>query len=552
MILKLSNGEILEKKIQGYDHNSNLIINPQNRKKKSRYLSLIFQLTQKYIKKNISKIAPAIIMMTICLTMIGLFSNAYTSINQISTIIDKSIMESDKLTITDDDSWRGYFLLDKNFISEVSQTSNVTHSIPYYKESLLIEQENAEETLCLQYNVIDYHDMFKNRYEDLEGRVPEKQNEILIDIELSKILFPNESCIGKTITFKTISDQTIECNIVGYRKQSDPLGKKVCLTKELADTLSQNLITLKYQSISFKDYLTYNGEYAVQVWSKEDHNNYKIVSGKNIKAKDEILLDVEMVNEYLEFMGQETNYSMSQLKKGEISKKDLSYIYDNEIYLSEGDHTNIKKVKIVGLAYYENTENLDVTIILGKNLIESLNQPLYNSLDIYVDSVNQETLNNLYKVFEKYGYKHSSSTGELGLSIHTKMSVVLVILLILMFILLFVTITTLHYVTKVILNHRIYEVGVEKSMGAKKSFISLLFITHNMWIGIIAGILSVVLIAIITGTGMVQYNGIRILDFQIIPCLLALSIGVLISILSGISEIIKITKKSPIDCINKR
>jgi len=39
-----------------------------------------------------------------------------------------------------------------------------------------------------------------------------------------------------------------------------------------------------------------------------------------------------------------------------------------------------------------------------------------------------------------------------------------------------VSITTLHYATKVILTGRFYEVGVMKAMGADNGFIGLLFI----------------------------------------------------------------------------
>ena len=77
----------------------------------------------------------------------------------------------------------------------------------------------------------------------------------------------------------------------------------------------------------------------------------------------------------------------------------------------------------------------------------------------------------------------------------------------------------------------------------------ILFLIQNSFIEIISGIFSCILVALCVKFNIFRYETIPILDFNIVLCLFAVLVGLLICNLSGIHEMLKLSKKSVMECI---
>lgn len=553
LVLHLSEGKIDESKDFGYFQKKKAENIENITFSANIILKSLFVLTWKYMKRNLRKNIPAIIIMTICLTMIGIFLGVVDSINNISTIINRSVLENDKITIANYDPWRGYHLLSEDFIEEIRKDTNVKHVIKYYEESVFLKSEKYNgETVSTQYNVIDDNSLFDERYDDLEGRIPKDKYEIILCKSVANILFPDGEYLNQKIEIETASDQKFECKIVGCKERDDALSKMVYITKEFSDEIAQNIILQNYHQISFENYDLYNGEKAVRTLDSRECKKYKVLYGKDIEHDNEVILDSQGVNEYLEILGSNQDYSQTDIENGKIKEEDLQLICDTGIFFTVGDQTKVKKVKIVGIAECTKEKNLGIAIMVSDDMIKELNRPFYNSLDVYVNSQDQKDLSNIFSLADKHGCMYTLASGNVGSVIYTKLSGMLLLILILMLIVLFVTILSLHFATKLLLEKRIYEVGVQKSMGASKKFIFGLFMCHNLVLGGLASIIANLLIFLISYFELIKYDGINMFLFQKYLIFVVVVIGIGIAAVSGLFEIIKISKKSAIDCIRYR
>lgn len=310
---------------------------------------------------------------------------------------------------------------------------------------------------------------------------------------------------------------------------------------------------MDYQTITYVNNKEFSGIYSVKVKNNNEMPDFDIIYGRNIEDKNEVLLDINGVNLYLEAMGIQREYDITDLIEGNISTEDLELIFNNEIYLSATiECTRLSNAKVVGIYYQNIDENADTTIVIDNRLVDELSHPIYNSLDIYVESVKDSDMGNIYDLIEQYGYRYTSVTGKLGVTIFAKLSMMLGLLLAIMVCVILVTMIMIHYATKVILNDRIYEVGVLKALGATNTFVLKLFLLQNVVIGIVSSVTAILVIIGIINLKLIKYEGIPLLMAGIVPCLIAIIIGILIAVLSGLYEICKISRKSVVECIRNK
>lgn len=552
-VIRISDGEIVEQNQHQNIEKSASTIPCKMDDVLNKNISGLLQLTAKYLRFNRKKVISAIIVMIFCVTAIALFLSIYMSINDIAGTINKSILDNDKLTIIDNENTTTtrYNQISEQFIKDIEGQENVAYSLPYYKETVILTSTDNGERIFGEYNVVEDASIFENRYDDLEGRMPKKKDEILITKTIAQTIFPDGEEIGRRITLTTMGDQEYTCTIVGYRKSSNQYDKGIYITKKLANEISSNLLQMEYQAFSYVEEKRYNGVNTVKIKNNDADGTkeYKIIYGRDIKNKNEVILEITGVNEYLSYMRVKKEYTLKELLNGNIKQEHLKLIFDNEICLAGTiENTRLADVHVVGI-YAGKDEETDITFWINDELIHDLSKPIYNSLDIYVHSLNKEKMKSVYELIEKYGYFYSSLAGDMGANISIKLSMMFSLLTVVMIFIIIVTIIMIHYATKVILNDRVYEIGVLKSLGMSNGSALMLFLLQNSFIGIISGILSCVLVAGCVKLNIFRYESISIVGFNGVVCFLAVLVGLLICNLSGIHEMLKLSKKSVMDCI---
>ena len=75
---------------------------------------------------------------------------------------------------------------------------------------------------------------------------------------------------------------------------------------------------------------------------------------------------------------------------------------------------------------------------------------------------------------------------------------------------------------------------------------------QNGVIGLMSGSFAAIIIMFITRFKFIKYEGISLLRFSIWPCTIAIAVGITISVLSGLYEMLKITNKSVVDCLRDK
>ena len=552
-IIRISDGVVVEQKEQGYTTNDKLNYIKEDKTIKTSYIKIINSLNQKYTLKNLKKVIPALIMMTFCLITIGLFLSIYDSINNITDVVNQSILENDKITIADWTPERGYKQISEEFYNTLIEDENINYDILYYNQFIMLSNNKNREEVYTNYSAVDYNEKFDKRYEDLDGAMPKSKYEVVISQELAEKIFDSEDFIGEVLEINAGSDRNYQCKIVGC-KANDEMNVDLYITKEFSDEMSSEMISMKHQVVSCSDISVCMSSFGVEVYKQSNMSEHEILYGRDIENQDEILLDVASINYYLGYMGEEREYELEELISGEIDEEDLKIIFDNKInFEGNGGTILVEDVEVVGIVnrHIEN-DSFDIQIVVSDKLIEDYSHPIYNTLDIYVDSLKKSEMESIYNLIERYEYEYSTASGELGAVIRTKLTMLLLLISVIMLCMISITVVMIHYATKVILNDRVYEVGVLKSLGASNGFILRLFLVQNGVIGLMSGSFAAIIIMFITRFKFIKYEGISLLRFSIWPCTIAIAVGITISVLSGLYEMLKITNKSVVDCLRDK
>lgn len=552
-IIRISDGVVEEQKEQGYIANAKMNYTKEDKKTKISYTKIISFLNQKYCLKNLKKVVPALIMMTFCLVTIGLFLGIFDSMNNITEVVNESILENDKITITDWTPERGYKQVSKEFYDTLIKDENINYDILYYNQSILLSTSKGMEEVYIQYSAVDFDKKFENRYEDLNGSMPKSKYEIVISQALADTLFDSDNFIGEVINVNSGTGRDYQCKVVGCRT-NDEANVDLYITKEFSDIMSSEIISMKHQAITFSDISVCMATLGVEVYKQSEMNKYEILYGRDIENENEILLDIRSINDYLTYMEEERAYELTELNNKDIDADDLKLIFDNKInFVGNVGTILVEGVEIVGIVNrYTENDSFNIQIVVSDKLIEEYSRPLYNTLDIYVNSLKESKMESIYKLIEEYNYEYSTPSGFLGAAIRSKLTILLLLLSVIMLCMILITVVMIYYATKVILNDRVYEVGVLKSLGATNRFILRLFLIQNGVIGVVSGGFAAIIIVIITELKLIKFEGISLLRFSIWPCLISIAIGITISILSGLYEMLKISNKSVVDCLRDK
>ncbi|MBQ3784389.1 MAG: ATP-binding cassette domain-containing protein [Lachnospiraceae bacterium] len=509
------------------------------------------KLNLKYMKYNRKKLISSMLMMVFCVTTIALFLSAFQSVTHISDVINKSVLESDKITVVNKNENFRLEEISQEFISKLVKEKNIKHCIPYYEETLILSSETTAETIYGQYNVVDDSNIFDCRYEDLEGRLPNKSGEVTISKEIADTFFPEGNIIGRKLDVETMGDQKFTCEIVGYRTENNQNNYGIYISKEQADEISSKLIKMEYQTFTFVNDTKYNGIFSVYVENNGNERNteYNIVYGRRNKNKNEIMININSINQYLECMGVRRNYTAKELSSGKLKKDDLNLIFGEEVCLSATiENTKLADVQIVGIYETENVSD-NITFYLNDELIRSLSKTNINSLDVYVNSSKESKMKSIYNLISEYGYSYSSVSGNIGATVTMKVSMVFEILSAIMIFVILVSVIMMRFTAKNMLSDRIYEVGVLKTMGVSNSNILFMFVFQNTMIGFCSAVISSLITYIIVKVNWISYEGISLLSFNGWICTIAILASVLICNLSGIYDMLLVSKKSAIECI---
>lgn len=556
-MVRISDGEIVEDIDRGYAENI-LTEDKQLQNKKVKMNHWIRRITRNNLMMRKKKMIPAFITMLLCLCSFGMVLGIGSSMDKIMNDINVSVLENDKMQILDYDNMVGHRLISEEFIDEMGKNKNVEKCIPYYAETVYITAEDGKKH-NVTYTAVDGSDFFDNRYEDLDGEMLKNSDEVVMSSKLAQTVFGNADCIGKKLAFVTVSGMEAECTVVGIRTEvSDLPNTDLYISSELADNISKELINMPSQTVIFEEEEEADSFVAEIKFTDTENLKQNIVYGRSIKKENEVLLNIECVNSFLNYENISARiYSVEDLLQGKLPKKYMDKILGAKLKLmGTGEFTELAAVEVVGI-YAETTEHAediteDVSLLMSEKLRESLYTKHYNTADIYVNSIQDSSLSDMKKVVEQYGYRLFQPSGHIGVSVYTKLSTVMMLFALFTVVILIVSFVMIHYATKMNILDRIYEIGVLKSLGAEERFIKKMFFYETILFGGSVSILSFLLLFVVSKMNFIKISGISLMNITILQAVLLFLFGSGVTVFAGMKEVRKVSKMPIVAAIKEK
>ena len=367
------------------------------------------------------------------------------------------------------------------------------------------------------------------------------------------------------------------------------------------------------------DYLTYNYDILMPLVSdtyntvdnkylhimpsdKYIYDNYDFLAGDNIKNKYQVLLRVDENNnvssELLNAFNINTNINYKQIigRKLRVILNDIYYIKSGEYYIPNDNlhelyDKSLLELEIVGVIrakkesdyesyLYGSEELIDEVIklnsdseivrevingksVLGGNQDNMLSYLGYNTLpsgiNIYTSDIDNK--NEVTRYLDEYNETNDKliyvDTMKNAIDIVKKFIMIIsLILIIFSIVAIIISSLMIGILTNVRVLERKKEIGIFRSLGASKGDIRRLFNLQNIFIGIIALVISLIGINVISiPINKIMEKYLEIVNmFKINYGLLCLVfvINLLIILIAGIIPTIKASKMEIVDCIYNR
>lgn len=550
-IIRMQQGRVIGDVDNGYKEHCKVSLEEEGKKENREEIgSWMRRLAINGIKARRKKILPSIgiIVLTLLCSggILGILQFVNRSVNEINT----TILENDKYAIsTYNENSGDESVVPSELLDNIINHSNCKKLVPYYSETVEIRVGKNKESL--NYFIIENNQFYKERYKDIEGRLGESESEIVINQHLANKLFPQKAvneCIGNRVTLETAPGVVEECEIVGVREVSqDENVSELYINKKLADLFSVKLIDLEWQELGIK----VSGE-KKEIYTKADEvsNELNVIIGKFPERENEILINAGGFNSLLYELEMNTSYSLEDIYNGKISEKIIKKVFGKKIRLFS-NLKNFKELNIVGICK-EEKKNDYLICYFTNQLKKNLRNPINNKADIYVKTLDKSTISELKSIAKKYDCTLINAYGLAGMRISAKLLDVTMLLGVFNVLIILLAFVVVHYSTKINVLDRIYEVGVLKSMGARKQEIVKMFMTENILIGLCSSFTALIILFFVNVIKPFKVNGISVYEMSWWHGILIILIGCVVSVLAGWLETYKISNISIVDAIREK
>jgi ABC-type lipoprotein export system ATPase subunit/ABC-type lipoprotein release transport system permease subunit len=547
-IIHIKNTEISSDEDLGYSQNKLLgkLLEDEEQKLKLKP-RWYFSFSKKNFLSRKKRIIPIVFSMTIAMLCLSLILGIISGMNNLINDVNKSILESDKVIIKNYSN-RLFRTIDNKMIKDVTSSVEYEKMIDYYNTK--VDLSSGNKSIESMIKVIDYTEFFRDRIRIIEGRAITQADELLIDKEISELLFEDGNCIGEKIELKTDIGSTHLCTVAGvYDATNNETIKTIYMSKSLNMALSSGSLSSSFLLGYANEDIDKNIMYSI----KPFNNSQRII--KNIGFKDSeipALVNVSGFNYLIsKITPQYSPIPLDDISNGKIPEQISDLIFGQEITMQKVDMMVFGKIKIVGICT-EKTPNDSLIFYLTEEAINSFNKPQINTIDIYLKDYSNQGREHAIKLFKEKNYTYEMASDRTGTLVMVKMSVISIVLILLTLIVTLLSCLMINFSVKISVMDRTYEVGVLKSLGATNRIIFNIFTFDNILLGAFISILSCTLVGlanIIHLTRLISINGVSIYQFSLWHFIPVIILGCVITVVSGLREAIKISKLSIVEAI---
>lgn len=374
---------------------------------------------------------------------------------------------------------------------------------------------------------IEISDFYRDRVmkNEIDGRFPKNESEVILGKEASQNLFNDENPLGKVIMISNGRSE-VSVTVVGINNTKNAEGIYLSyvpnkITFDIAGGSVEEFANVDLKTDIDNSSNVYTGGYT---GSYGTTNTYSLIEGNYPQNEKEIAIDIMIYDEYME----------------QHSKDNL---FNEELYLYLG---NVFDVRISGV-YDSDAKQM---FCVSDEVVKAMKSPLPTS--VYCYAKNDSIINDFKDtsidkkftcalMFEHLRGKISEKTGSVG-----------ELLLILAIVLCGVSFVVIGSFVKMTIKERIYEIGVIRALGGSKKNIKGIFWLESILIGCFSAFIALILFLvgkiILANTVMedMTYDGMLYIVLSIIFS------GILLVIISSAIPLRRINSMKPIECIRQR
>ncbi len=486
-------------------------------------------------KKTVGVIAISTLAVLCVLFILGFVS----AISNIFTELNTEILENDRYIIQNRGENSHDNIISEEDISFIEDIKEVKYINAYYKDMVYIGD------VKLRYDVIGDVKFYKDRFKNIEGRIPEKSEEILIDKNLAQKIFDGEDCIGKTVEVNIDGSAIKEMTVVGVKNLSGSEDGEIYVTKEFSDYV---------YSVRASSYITLckendDEENAFDSYILKEQN-LSLLAGRMPENEQEIVVSEYLVNSLLSTLYDSAAvYSVSDIRNGEIediiNEKLLGAEVALHIFYS---NTNIGHYTVVGIAT-EETGDIEAPIYVAEEFESAVK---FNYCDVYLDNIEENITENFERVLRDKDYSVERFSQGKSQVVQGKTSLVIAVITLITIIVILMTAVVIRYFVKMNVKERQYEIGVLMAMGnTRKNIVRILIEEQGIISLVVMGIITLVfaIVKMFDISGMIQVDNVAICDVKGWHLLCGYAMCLILVVLFAIPTIISSSKKNIVNLL---
>lgn len=468
-VVTLRDGQIIEEKTL---RTRNEVQTKRDIQRESTKLNreVVLPLGKNSIRLRKGKIASIVATISMAITAIAMVIGIAGIGNQITGSVNVNYLESDLINAfygsTANTAYGSFPFTeaDQNYIESREDIKEVVWQYYRIDSGWFFQSEKNEAEACIKQINID--EFFRDRVmsNDIVGRFPNNEDEIILAADVAKKLFGNDSGLGQEVVLNGSSGQNIQFSVVGINHTKNPYDKiySFVSANRLKQTFSDELQEGVFQR---QEIDSYRDEIQMGLHAGGLYGNMRILDGSEKllygappEAKNQILISSTLLSYGLQFFELDKKYTPADALQGKISEKDFAQIVQKRLAI---DCNGVFEVVISGV-FISN----DVELRYTSEMVEELQKPDPVVADIYVKDSAQAAL--IKDELSSWGEFEAETNQEtLKRAVMSQSLFFEVALVALGIILVWISILLLNSYSRIAVLERRKEIAILKSLGAK-------------------------------------------------------------------------------------
>ncbi len=550
-IIKISDGKIID---DYYTNKTNFEVDTPILKQSSQFagklgLKNILRMSLGNIAKRLSSFITICIALSFALASLLIIAVLNIGLSDMTTVMNKNYLETDLVSVSKTTS--GYYrFIKKPPISstELEQFINLNdyqQITPIYNESLFLNTDTSNEQIV--YRQIIFNSFYEDRIMtlDIEGNFPKDKYQFIISEEVKTKLNVN---IGDIVMLNNGNDYQLNLQIVGINKTITFDKLNYCylhneVVRELLELNQQDPKMVFIHNVNEFESNVMTGKIKADLSTIDGMEN--IIAGNSPANEQEIIISSAIFSHFLQSIDDNyINISVDDLINGTVEEDILNELYSANFVIGTND---VYIVQVSGVFLSD-----ELLIKVKADSIEKYYTVLPTQLEMFAKELS--AINALENKLSNDDYLVIIHSEHLRGTIMKSTLVMQAVVLVVSFILLILSISLINTYVKLNVRERFYDIGILKSLGARKMDILKVFSCDFIIISIISTILGVVIAYLLRLLLPLISESLTVihLNFPIWLILASFLFSFIISFFSSILPLLKATKLSPVEAIRKR